>query len=1046
MRRVPVLRMPVALAVVAACLLPAGLALAKPYGRTLTIREPLGYTWTDELVHRDVGVSEPNVAADTFSLRAADGRPVPLQVEVLKGKPGAVLRVRLWWKMTLPKDGEVAYRLTWRDDGEAARRPVGGLAVRREEDRLVLATGPAEFALPAPAKAFAKPVPLPRAPAPVVGVRPTPGKGPWCGTWRLAGPGRVRRIETAVETAGAVVARIRVKYSFADTKRQYEVAVRAVAGEPWLDLAETYRVGEGGRSSLLLADALKPSEVLWLPWFVGDGHARPAYQVRRDALASKASGGQPFATLRPRWAHCPDTGQVCLALGQGEGGDRPAVGAVMVHPSRWQRPYDQFPTVRATAGGRGMALDFPLEAGRRAWALLAGPLDRFDTKGDLQALVRRMADIPLDTVLNEWVLAWDRDAERRAPHVLTTEERLRRIRLDMAAVRDTPTTRLLRRGLEADGPAERALAEFLAGRRRDVPTLRVRPETFLNRSYQDAFLAPSAYPRRLPEALALADLSSAGRLAGGPGVALVAAVFSDPDYWPGRSGGWGVGDPDDHAALVQVPAYAAAMMPDHPHARRWMRRSLEAVRADLRRAGPHDGTAVDPQRLIATLAEALPVLRAAENARLAEPFAWPEVRAGLECLRNLHTPRDARLGRRRLLPMGQGGRGDVVGRLFGIAAAGVAGSDADLARVWMGLWRDTYGDGGSGDLVTDVLLTDPSLPAGAAAEAEWPSRAWKGVGAVLRSRAGTADETFVALACTGSEGEARGDEMAVTVYGAGAPLAPGWHPPADLPLPQEHMHNRVTLGEEENMDAAGRMLAVRSTPAADVAVAQVRATHLRRVPRRGDEAETGSALPRRRLQRPARYRRWVMLVKHPSGSPLADYVVIRDELAAAEPAAFNLFVLARQVRRRGRTFRFEGQLAADAVLYLATPEPEAVTLTEWGWSQPDANGASRGRGKEIPPDFDPAKGPWRGGEVQQGVRVRARPGQPFLAVLYPYQKGSEVPVLEPLADGRGVRVRLGTASETVYLASDPPKEAGGQAAVHRGGKRTVVVESAVKPM
>jgi hypothetical protein len=623
----------------------------------------------------------------------------------------------------------------------------------------------------------------------------------------------------------------------------------------------------------------------------------------------------------------------------------------------------------------------------------------------------------------------------------------------MAAVRDTPTTRLIRRGLKADSADTRVLAEFLAGRRRDVPVLRVRPATFLDRSYQDAFLAPPAYPRRLPEALALADLSAAGRPAGGPGVALVASIFSDPDYWPGRTGGWGVGEPADHAAMVQVPACAAAMMPDHPHARRWMHRALDQVRADLRRVAPHDGGTVDPDRLVETLRWTLPVLRAAQNAGLSgrdpkesDPFAWPEVRAGLECLRHLHTPTDPRPGRRALLPMGQGGWRDDVGRLFGIAAAGVRASDPDLARVWMGLYRDYDGDGGSGNLVTDVLLTDPSLPAAPASEADWPSRAWPGYGAVLRSRAGTPDETLAALRCGGPAGRTPGDEMALVFYGGGTPIAPGWHTPPDLPVPQGHMHNRTTFGEEENMDAAGRLLTVASTPAAAVAAAEARTIHLRRMPRRPDDVEPGAALPRRRLGRAARYRRWVMLVKHADASPLADYVVVRDELAAAEPAAFNLFVLARRVRRRGRTFRFEGQLATDAVLYLAAPEPEAVTLTEWGWSRGDPDAPAGGRKGDIPPGFDPARGTWRGGEVQQGVRVRARPGQPFLAVLYPRRRGTEAPVFEPVAGGRGVRVRLGPASETVYLASDPPKEAGGQAAVHRGGKRTVVVERAIQSL
>jgi len=1021
-------------------------AAGKQYARTLTIREPLGTTWTDELVHRDVAISEPRVAAGTFALIDPDGQPVRVQVQVLKGTPNAVRRARLWWKMTLPMDREVAYRLTWRDDGRRGQRPGGGLTVRRQGDRLLLSTGSAEVALAAPAEPFSRPRTLNQVPGPILGVRPSPGKGPWCGACRLRGPGEVRAVETTVEAAGPVWARVRLRYAFRDEKQRYDVAVRAVVGEPWLEIRETYRVGEGGRAALTLKEHLQPTEVLWLPWFVGDGRARPAYAVRREPLAAKSAGGQPFATLRPRWARWPDAAQVCLAVGEGEGPDRPAVGAVMVRPAEWTRPYEQFPAVRTIGDGSGMTVEFPLETGGRAWALLAGPLERFDTKGDLQGLIRRMADLPLDRVLNTYVLAWDRDADRCAPHILTTGARLTAIRADVAAGRKTPTTRLIGRVLadETAAEADRALAAYLAGERSGLPTLRVHPGPFLSRAYQDTFLSPGAYPRRLPEALARTDLASAGRPAGSPAVALLGYIFTDPNYWPGLDGEWGLDRPERSPWMVAAPAYAAAMMPDHPHADRWMARALEQVRAAIRRAAP--GTGQGPGRLIEVLDRFLPVMRAAQHAGLsqrdpngADPFTWPEVRSGLEWVRHLHTPPDPRLGRRLLVPAGEGGWGDAVGRLFGVAAAGVRPSDPDLARVWMGMYRDYYGEAGSGDLATDVLLADPSLEGRPLEDADWPSRACEGFGAVLRSRVGSPREAFVAFRCGGAAEGGRGDALSFHFTGAGVPIAPAWHTPADLVPVQEHMHNRVSLGENENMDAAGRLLVMRRTAAADVVAGQVQATHLRRMPARPDEIEPGTALARRRLEHPARYRRWLMLVKHPDGSALEDYLVVRDELATAEAATFNLFVLARQVRQEGRLFRFEGQLSADAVLYLATPEPETVTLADWGWPA--------GGGKAVvPPDFEPGEGPWRRGELQQWVRVRARPGQAFLAVLYPYPKGREPPTFEPLADGRGVRVRLAGEREAVYLASEPPKEAGGQAVVRRGKERTVVLQPTVNPM
>ena len=65
-----------ALASALAALIMAGAsARGAEYSRTITFREPLGYTWTDELVHRDVRICEAKVAAGTFALADAGEEP-----------------------------------------------------------------------------------------------------------------------------------------------------------------------------------------------------------------------------------------------------------------------------------------------------------------------------------------------------------------------------------------------------------------------------------------------------------------------------------------------------------------------------------------------------------------------------------------------------------------------------------------------------------------------------------------------------------------------------------------------------------------------------------------------------------------------------------------------------------------------------------------------------------------------------------------------------------------------------------------------------------
>ncbi|HUU09580.1 MAG TPA: hypothetical protein VM431_03475 [Phycisphaerae bacterium] len=1017
----------------------AGAAGGADYAQTITLREPLGYTWTDEMVHRDVRIAENRVAAGTFALLDATGNAVPVQVEVLEGGPDAVRRARLWLKTTLPKDREISYRLTYNDDGRAAKAPGQALTVVREADRLILSTGAAQVAIPAPAERFAKPLDLQAAPAPILAVRPA-GDETWYGRWRLQGPARVSQVKTTVTAQGPVRAEIRIEYVFQEKTAVWEVTLRAVQGEPWIDVDEKYRLGTGARATLVLKDRLKPSEVLWLPWFVErDGGVRPAYDLRRDRLADPPPDAPPLATLRPRWTQSPDCAQVCLAVGPGDG--RPTVGVVMTCPGDWARPYGQFPTVRAVEGGAGMAIEFPLVEGRRRWALLAGPVKRFDSKGELQGLVRRLADIPLDRVLNEWILAWPRDAARPAPHVLTTLERLQAIREAVAAGADTPAARLVTGIIRGERPGDRELADFLAGRRERMPDDNLDVSMYLGRSYHDAFLAPSAYPQRLAAALPRADLSAAGGPASDAAAALLGYVFTDRNYWPGRSGGWDAGTPAYQRSMVAVPLMAAAMMPDHPHARRWMDQALAAVRHDLARTlATDDGVGAEcPGAQAAALADLVPLLRAAQNSGLADPFEWPEVRASLEFLRHLHTPPDPRLGRRALAPLGDTAPWqDGVGRLFGMAAAGVARTDPKLAATWMAMYRAYYGDAGSGDLAADVLLTDPSAPATPLAEADWGSRAFKGFGAVLRSRFGTPREAFATLKCGTARGRYHGDELSFHFFGAGMPVALDWYS-GDAPRPeQEHMHNRVNVGDDENMDAVGTLLAMATSDAGDVAVGQARSNRLRRMPRYPHEIVAGGTFPRRGIARGIRYRRFLLLVKHAETSPLEDYLVIRDELAADEPATFNLFVLARSVRQEGETFVFDGQLAADAVLYLATPVPEKVALARWAWPRQDASSL-------IGDDFRPGTDRWTKGELQQWVRVTEMPGRPFLAVLYPFRKGTTPPAFQTLTDGKGVRVTLGKASEEVFLATDPPGGVGGQAVVRRGGRETVVLKAKAVP-
>jgi hypothetical protein len=124
------MRVSVIFAVAAVLCALSAAAHAAEYRETITLREPLGQAWTDELVHYDLAIPQAKVGAATFSITDEDGKAAPLQVEVLESKPDGVRRVRLWLKTTLAAGQVVSYTAAWNDENRKAARPGPALAVR----------------------------------------------------------------------------------------------------------------------------------------------------------------------------------------------------------------------------------------------------------------------------------------------------------------------------------------------------------------------------------------------------------------------------------------------------------------------------------------------------------------------------------------------------------------------------------------------------------------------------------------------------------------------------------------------------------------------------------------------------------------------------------------------------------------------------------------------------------------------------------------------------------------------------------------------------
>jgi len=396
----------------------------------------------------------------------------------------------------------------------------------------------------------------------------------------------------------------------------------------------------------------------------------------------------------------------------------------------------------------------------------------------------------------------------------------------------------------------------------------------------------------------------------------------------------------------------------------------------------------------------------------------------------------------------------------------------------MGVWQMYRNQGMRGSLMSDLLALDLSIPPASFETMEWESHAFAGFGSIMRSRFGTRKETFVSFKAGGAKGHYHNDELSFHFYGSGTPLSLdyncSYHPRGD----HAGLHNSMTFGKSapithagdtnaveglEQLFGVGTVLAFNSTPAADVISAEVRNDALELSPIYPEDAKFQYAYSSRKVS-PITHRRTMLLVKHPTGERLNDYLVVCDETQSGEPQQLNIHLLARDVKRDGALIRATGQYDADAIVFLADSNVPRFDIGRWYYHDEWMNGPGTYLNKDdknsvvenkawlqkihdtdgaalIPPKNWTKD--WTVGEYQKWLKIGLNPGQKMLWVLYPYRRGEPEPVFTAGADGRTVTVTLGNERDEISVASSWPADskAPGQAWVTQNGKTTVLIES-----
>ncbi len=1063
------------------------------------ITNPLNLDWPWELVHRDL----PAGSLPAHAVAAGMGEPRPVQVESLPdGKQ------RAWFIATVPRNKDKESKTPSRADvtlkpGTATTT----LSVKESGDHLEIANGVLRLKLARFTGAFPTAKKLSDLPPPLIACQ-VEGDSAWYGRSWFEGDLSVTGARTEVIASGPVFTTIRITYEVAGSvpagpqnieplapgapwppRRDgcfIQSTWRIVAGSVWVQVEDQHRLPAPATSWLELKEGLKPDTALWIRWFGYEAFGGNT-DLKSVPLEPQPKQRGPFVALRPRWSQAPGGGQDFIATrGTQAEPNTPAVGLVATHASRWVDPYAQ--TISVFAENKDTArAKFPWSQGSRTWALLVGGRGNFDDTGKLNGVVRRHSDWTLDKQLNEYVLEWDRDPAKAGPTILLTRERLAAMRAEWQAGTDTPTNVVLKEFVaEKDKlkAVDRDLVELITGGKPKGANL-PSPGLWLERRYQDDFLNPTGQTRRMKSGWPGADLVADGKPLGGAWQAAIGYIFSDLDQWPGYHNGWGPGNPNFHTDKYLVAAFTAAALRDHPHAKNWLAWARHEFDMDVYRVLlPGDGVGFEcPGYSTYALNLLLELATIFENSGQGNPVAEnPLFKKTGVWHRHLLTPHDARIGIRHQAPIGDTHRwGAKDGEMFGGLARFYRSTDPAFASEMMSVWKLFRDQGMRGTVLSDVINVDQSIPITPLEKLDWNSRSFLGFGAIMRSRFGSERETFASFRAGSALGHAHAEQLSFHFYGAGLPVSLdyncSYHPRGD----HAALHNTMTFGQArpfthqgdtnavpamEQALGAAKLAAFASTAVADAAVAEMAVDSLVLTPVEPQHAKFQYPYPTRKIERLV-HRRYQVLVKHSAGSPLSDYLVIRDETISREAQHTNLHLLSRDVKIDGNRIRAEGQGEADIDVFLATPTAPKIEVGRWFYFDEYMSGPGKWKlgGKGNDPEKQKAseaenaawisgihqsdgkslippkgyQGKWEVGEYQQWLRIDTAPGQALTWVLYARRRGEPEPTFTILPNDAGVSVSVAGHTDEIRLGTSPAAGISGQVVVRQGGVDTVVL-------
>lgn len=483
--------------------------------RTIRLREYVGRTWADELVHYPLEFAPGQVPGGALRVLDADGRETPAQLtEVMLHEDGSLGAASLAMVVTLEPQAELEWRLF---PGTPSAQ--GDLEVVRDRDRFEVTTSRTGARFLLGEQTYDPPVQAAEVPAFLQAIRLR--SGAWGGRGWFETPHACRSRKVWVIEEGPVFVKVGFEYRFDGYRGTgadiYRGHVRIAAGQELIEIVEEFSLGDP-EVYQIWQPASRAEEILW-DWWAWNPHeaesnfcfsiygglepTRARWFGHNATIPEKRMGG-PNTTLGAEMDYlldfsrdrfdisinaylrgCPDQAKSYMAWRDGDP-QSDAVGVIgiravdWVNPDMHPRPSEMIRQVTDTADVRIHALAdppdlvvrAPLHLGRRAWGLLtlqmpeAGPTeDATDDDGNVTTVAARRApsqalmlqakygNRQLDKI-KDWLLEWD--TTRPFPSLFTHDHRIEAIRARIMA------SETLKRQLKGHLPVQRYLREASA--------------------------------------------------------------------------------------------------------------------------------------------------------------------------------------------------------------------------------------------------------------------------------------------------------------------------------------------------------------------------------------------------------------------------------------------------------------------------------------------------------------------------------------------------------------------------------------------------------